>query len=55
MDKAQELVVALNANGDYEGEARAFTKLEKMMENTLGLIEPRNQGEPKKVIQRNWG
>lgn len=44
------VVAALNAIGDFEGEKRAYAKLEKMMEDALNLITPRNQGEVRKIV-----
>lgn len=44
----------LEAMGDREGATLAFKDVQTDLENMLKLVTPRNQGERKKVINRNW-
>lgn len=44
----------LEAMGDREGATSAFKDVQTDLENILKLVTPRNQGERKKVINRNW-
>lgn len=44
----------LEAMGDREAASLAFKDVQADLENMLKLVTPRNQGERKKVINRNW-
>lgn len=49
------VVKALEAQGDKEGAKEAWKDLQTMEENGINLISPRNHGQAKKVVNRNWG
>jgi len=48
------VVKALQALGDEQAAATAQKDLDILQQNALLLVTPRNQGETRKIINRNW-
>jgi hypothetical protein len=48
------VIKILEAQGDKDGVMIATKDLDKLIESGLSMIQPRNQGERKKIIPRRW-